>query len=146
MYYINKYIKVKYKKMDMQNKYTESISEFNDAFGTSARFAGLFSIINQASLTLDIYLWYRTLRRFRQELISDMKEDISIEIKQLLDNIEPEIILYQRKKENPNNKGIPAKICNKLEEIEEKLRKVHDSAGYKTRREYDPGSAIGQSG
>ena len=74
------------------NQYSEQVSEFNDAIGTTARFAGLFSAINISAMNLDLYTWYRALRRIRMELSSDMKPTEEQTTGKALEEIKPKII------------------------------------------------------
>jgi hypothetical protein len=112
---------------------TERTSDFNDALGTFRRLDTILQLINESAMNLEIYAWYRGLVRLKQELISDMTDTQRTTMDDKLRTIAPSIINFTKMEER-KPAGAPLELCNTLEDIETELRKIHDLAGYKTKR------------
>ncbi len=120
----------------------KDVSEFNDAIGTLGRMNSLWYNADESAMNLDAHQWYHTLLPLTRELITDMNEKEEEESKELIENIDPLMAAYIKKKQNNPETEVPRELYTKLHEFEIFLRRIYDRAGYKTKRRDDPRYAI----
>lgn len=103
-------------------------SEFNMAVSYLNRLNSLFYVCNEASMSLNIYQWYHTLRTLLRELSTELTKEEITEWNGKAQKLNGQIALYlQDQKKRPT--GVPDRLYEELNNFELFLRKISKDSG-----------------
>jgi hypothetical protein len=117
-------------------------SEFNMAVSYLGRLNTLFYVCNEASMELDIFKWYHSLRTLIRELSTEMNDTESKEIKSLSQEVSNKVNEQISTQSSGDNFEVPAELYEALDKLEMTIRMVLKRSGLQNKMQDEAMSAL----
>ena len=127
----------------MQNEAdSRAQSEFNMAVSYLGRLNTLFYMCNEASMNLDIFTWYHSLRTLFRELSTEMNAEEEKKLSKLSTNIAEKVNEFVSSQSINGQAEIPSELYEELDSFEKEIRTIVKKSGLQNKMQDEAMSAL----